>query len=123
MAIVGVDVMFSLNVAVITSVSASRTGRFGLYVNATVGAVLSTVNVALGPAAGARLPAVSEAVPAAIEIPRVPLPVMPERVTTRVVVPAPTDTVVALAVPVLFSVMLPAASVLEAKWASAYVTV
>ena len=35
-----------------------------------VGAVLSTVKVALGPAAGARLPAKSEAVPAAMEIPR-----------------------------------------------------
>ena len=49
-----------------------------------VGAVLSTVKVALGPAAGARLPARSEAVPAAIEIPSVPLPVMPLMVTVRV---------------------------------------
>ena len=46
-----------------------------------VGGVLSSVAVALGPAAGALLPAVSVAVPAAIEIPRVPLPVTPERVT------------------------------------------
>ncbi len=51
---------------------------------ATVGAVLSTVNVALGPAAGARFPAKSVAVPAAIEMPSVPSPVMPERVTVRV---------------------------------------
>ena len=49
-----------------------------------VGAVLSTVKVALGPAAGARLPARSEAVPAAMEIPREPLPVMPPIVTVRV---------------------------------------
>ena len=46
--------------------------------------MLSTVKVALGPAAGARLPARSEAVPAAIEIPRVPLPVMLPMVTVRV---------------------------------------
>ena len=49
-----------------------------------VGAVLSTVKVPLGPAAGARLPARSEAVPAAIEIPRLPLPVMLLIVTVRV---------------------------------------
>ena len=50
-----------------------------------VGAVLSTVDqAALGPAAGARLPARSEAVPAAIEIPSVPLPVMLLMVTVRV---------------------------------------
>ena len=42
------------------------------------------MKVALGPAAGARLPARSEAVPAAIEIPRVPLPVMLLMVTVRV---------------------------------------
>ena len=42
----------------------------------TVGAVLSTVNVVLGPAAGALLPAVSDAVPAAIEMPSVPSPVI-----------------------------------------------
>ena len=43
--------------------------------------MLSTVKVALGPAAGARLPARSVAVPAAIEIPSVPLPVMLPMVT------------------------------------------
>ena len=42
------------------------------------------MKVALGPAAGARLPARSEAVPAAIEIPRVPLPVMLLMVTVQV---------------------------------------
>src|SRR5882724_11420631 len=122
MAIVGADAMFSLNVAVITSVSASRTGRFGLYVNATVGAVLSTVKVVLGPAAGALFPAVSVAVPAAMEIPIVPSPVRLESVTVRVV-PVPVTAFAAVAVPVVFSVMLAAASVLELKWASAYVTV
>ena len=49
-----------------------------------MGAVLSTMNVPLGPAAGARLPARSEAVPAAMDIPNVPLPVMPLIVTVRV---------------------------------------
>ena len=48
---------------------------------ATVGGVLSTVAVALGPAAPEVLPTVSVAVPAAIEIPRVPSPVTPEIVT------------------------------------------
>lgn len=122
MAIVGADVMFSLNVAVMIRVSRSRTGRFGLYVKATVGEVLSTVNVVLGPAAGARLPAVSEAVPEAMEIPRVPSPVILESVTVRVV-PVPVTPTVALAVPLLLSVMLPATSVLELKLVSAYVTV
>src|SRR5438093_196421 len=60
------------------------------------GPLLSTVNVALGPAAGAVLPAVSVAVAAAMEIPRGPLPVMLESVTVRVVpVPdTPTDAAV-----------------------------
>ena len=46
-----------------------------------VGGVLSTVKVVLGPAAEARFPEVSLAVPAAIEIPKLPLPVMLVRVT------------------------------------------
>ena len=41
-----------------------------------LGAVLSTVKVALGPVAGAGLPAWSVAVPAGIEKPREPSPVM-----------------------------------------------
>src|SRR5947207_1175561 len=85
----------------------------------TLGGVLSTVKVALGPAAGALLPAVSVAVPAAIEIPMVPSPVILERVTVRVVVSTVDTATDALAVPVLFKVMLPAASVLELKLASA----
>ena len=85
----------------------------------TVGWVLSAVNVALGPAAGALLPAVSVAVPATMEIPMVPSPVMLERVTVRVVVSTVVTATDALAVPVLFKVMLPAASVLELKLASA----
>ena len=77
----------------------------------TVGAVLSTVNVLLGPAAGARLPAVSDAVPDASEIPSVPSPVMLEMVTVRVVVPVPETATDPFAVPVLFRVTLPDASV------------
>ena len=83
-----------------------------------VGSVLSTVKVVLGPAAGAVLPAVSVAVPAAMEIPRVPSPMMLESVTVRVV-PVPVMPTVALALPVLFNVTLPAVSVLELKFASA----
>ena len=83
-----------------------------------VGAVVSTWNVLLGPAAGALLPAVSEAVPGAIEIPRVPSPEIPLNVTVRVVpVPASALTV-ALAVLVLFNVMSLAESVLALKFAS-----
>ena len=83
-----------------------------------VGAVLSTVKVALGPAAGARLPTRSVAVPAAIEIPSVPLPVMLLMVTVRVR-PEPETLIVPLAVPVVFRVMFAGARVLALKFASA----
>ena len=89
---------------------------------ATVGAVLSTVIVALGPAAGATFPTVSTAVPAATLIPSVPLPVIPLIVTVRVA-PDPDTPTVPFAVPVLSNVMFPTASVLALKFASAYVTV
>ena len=83
-----------------------------------VGAVLSTVKVVDANEAGAEFPARSVAVPAAIEIPNVPLPVIPEIVTVRVV-PEPVTPTVPLAVLVLFNVMLPVPSVLELKFASA----
>ena len=83
-----------------------------------VGAVLSTVNVPLGPAAGARFPAVSLAVPAPMEIPKVPLPLIPEIVTVRVV-PLPETPTEPLAVPVAFKVTSAALSVLALKFASA----
>ena len=76
-----------------------------------VGAVLSAVKVALGPAAREVLPAVSEAVPAAIEIPRVPSPVILDMVTVRVSVPEPETTAVPLAVEVLFKLTFPSARV------------
>ena len=79
----------------------------------TVGGVLSTVKVALGPEAGAGLPPRSLAVPAARLIPRVPSPVRFDRVIVRVVVPVPLTTAVPLAVPVLFRVTSPFASVTE----------
>ena len=47
----------------------------------TAGGVLFTVNVADGPAPASVLPARSDDVPACTEIPKVPLPVMPESVT------------------------------------------
>ena len=83
-----------------------------------VGAALSTVKVVLGPAAAAVLPAMSEAVPAPIEIPKVPFPVMLDRVTVRVVPLPVTDTLPALAEPVLFTVILPADNVELLKFAS-----
>src|SRR5258708_2798888 len=86
------------------------------------GPPLSTVNGVLGPAAGAVLPAVSVAVPAAMEIPRVPLPVRLQNVTVRVVPPPPTP-LDAVALPLLFSVISPTPSVLALRFESAYVTV
>jgi len=77
----------------------------------TVGGVLSTVNVVDGPAAGA-LPLALLAVPAAIDIPIVPSPVIEDIVTVRVEVPVPLTAAVPLAVPVLFNVTFPAASVM-----------
>jgi hypothetical protein len=42
---------------------------------------VTTLKIVDAPDAGAKLPAKSEAVPAAIEMPKVPAPVMPEMVT------------------------------------------
>ena len=53
----------------------------------SVGAVLSTLNVADGPSAAALFPNASEAVEDATEIPTVPSPVHEERVTVLVAVP------------------------------------
>ena len=84
-----------------------------------LGAVLSTVKVVEAADEGAVLPALSLAVPKAIEMPNVPFPVAPEIVTVRVV-PVPDDTLtVPLAVPVLFKVILPVLSKLALKLASA----
>ena len=69
-----------------------------------VGPVLSTVKVVLGPAAGAGLEAPSVAVPAAIEIPNVPSPVIPLIVTVRVDVPVPVTDTDPVALPVVFNV-------------------
>ena len=70
----------------------------------TVGDVVSTTNVSLGPAAKVRLPAKSDAVPAASEIPNVPLPLTLLMVTVRVS-PVPEIPTVPVAVPVAFRVM------------------
>ena len=69
-------------------------------------------------AAGAVFVALSVAVPAAIEMPRVPAPVMPEIVTVYAV-PEPDRATVPLAVPVLFNVIFASAKVLVLKFASA----
>ena len=76
------------------------------------------MNVALGPGAGAVLPARSLAVPAAMEIPNVPMPVILLMVTVRVR-PVPETSIVPFAVPVLFKVMLPGTSEFELKLVSA----
>ena len=77
------------------------------------GPVLSTVKVALGPAAGAGLPTPSTAVPAAIDIPIEPLPVMLLIVTGLVLLPDPVTDTVPLAVPVVFRLMSPGARVID----------
>ena len=77
----------------------------------SVGAVLSTVIVAEGPAAAAWFVARSLAVFAAIEMPMVPSPVIDVRVTVLVAVPVPVTATDALADPVLFSVIFPATRV------------
>jgi hypothetical protein len=64
--------------------------------------------VPLGPAAGAPLPAKSDAVPLAIEIPIVPVPEHEERVTVRLAVPVPVTALAHEAPPVVFSVTLAA---------------
>jgi len=70
-----------------------------------VGAVLSTVTGVLAAEAGAVLPVMSTPVPAPMEIPRVPSPLMALMVTVRVApLPLPTATV-PVAVPVLLRVM------------------
>ena len=67
--------------------------------------MLSTVKLVLGPAAEARFPAVSLAVDAAILIPSVPSPVIPEILTVIVVVPDPVTATVPVALPVASRVM------------------
>ena len=77
----------------------------------------TTLNVADAPDAGAKFPALSLAVPAAIEMPKVPAPVIPEMVTVYEV-PEPDNPTVPLAVLVLLSVIFPSAKVLVLKFAS-----
>lgn len=71
--------------------------------------LLETVNVALGPAAGAD-PAAFLAVPASIDIPSVPLPLILLIVTVRLDVPLPLTEIVPVAVPVLIRCTLRAVS-------------
>ena len=83
-----------------------------------VGGMVSTEKVALGSAAGARFPARSLAVPAVMDIPRVPFPLIELMVTLRVMpLTVSTDTV-PVAVPVLFSFTFAAIKVLALKFAS-----
>ena len=78
-----------------------------------VGAVLSSMKVVDGPAAPALFAEASTAVPAAIEIPTVPSPEHEDRVTVRVLVPAPLTAAEQLAVPVVLTVTSPLAKVID----------
>jgi hypothetical protein len=78
-----------------------------------VGPELSTVNVALGPAGDAWLPALSLAVPAAIEIPSVPSPVILLIVTVGVAVVPPVTATFPEAFPVELRIMSPAVKLIE----------
>ena len=69
-----------------------------------LGAVLSTVIIAEGPAEGATFPLPSLAVPAAKLIPTVPSPKHKDRVTVRVVFPDPLTLTEQFAVPVVFRI-------------------
>ena len=86
-----------------------------------IGSSLSTINEVLATEERAKLPILSEAVPLVIEMPIVPLPVIEEIVTVRLLSPVPETETVPLAVPVLFKVIFSAASVIA--MASLYVTV
>ena len=77
------------------------------------GATESTVKVLDGLGASDKFPAASIAVFAAIEIPNVPFPVMPEIVTTLVVDPVPVTLTTPSAVPVLFNVIFALASEID----------
>jgi hypothetical protein len=70
----------------------------------TVGAVLSTPKVEPVPPSVV-LPAESLAEAAAMDMPSVPSPVMPEMVTVLEAVPVPEDTTVPVAVPDVFKVI------------------
>lgn len=84
-----------------------------------VGAAGCTVlNVVDAPGAGAKFPAMSLAVPGAIEMPNVPAPVMFEIVTVYEV-PDPDNPKVPLALPVVLSVIFERLKVLVLKFASA----
>jgi hypothetical protein len=79
------------------------------------------LNVALGPAAGAALPAASTAVAPAIDMPSVPVPVTFSSVTVRELAPVPDTEIPALAVPVVINEISPPPSVTAD--APVYVTV
>ena len=77
----------------------------------------TTVKVWDGPADGARFPAKSDAVPAAILILKFPVPVIFEIVTVKDK-PEPETPIVPVALPVEFKVMFEALNVLVLKLAS-----
>ena len=74
--------------------------------SANTGGVLSTTTTALGPAPVSGVPPILVEVPATIVMPRVPDPVIPERVAVRLLPVPPIVTVDALADPVRFTVTL-----------------
>ena len=81
------------------------------------GALLSTLNVVLGPPAAEAIPDELTTTPAATEMPSVPFPVILEMVTVRVL-PLPETATFPEAVPVLFNVTLLAVNAPKAKFES-----
>ena len=77
----------------------------------TEGPELSTMNAVEGPAAGARLLAASDAVPAAMLMATVPSPKQKDKVTERVVFPDPLTLIEQFAVPVVTKLMFALANV------------
>jgi hypothetical protein len=76
--------------------------------------MLSTTNVALGPAGPAVLPTASVAVPAAMEMPIVPFPLIALIVTVLIAVPVPVTAMVPVALPVVFKLTFALAKVTAA---------
>src|SRR5947209_5314926 len=89
----------------------------------TVGPLLSTMKVVLGPAASDWLPARSNPEPASMEIPSVPSPVMLLMVTVRMAPVLLSKLRVPVALPVALRCTLAADRVLDWKLASVYVSV
>src|SRR5438132_1318522 len=102
----------------VTRIDPERVGFGAAEVIDTIGRVLSTLKVVLGPAASVRLPARSQPEPASIEMPSEPSPLMLLMVTVRVAPVLLSKLSVPPAVPVVLRCTLVVDSVLDLKLAS-----